>query len=144
MENSKIGRREFLSTGIKGIVIGSLALSSFDILKLVARDKHEEAEGPAKTISISDYPELASVGGYAFISKNVIVIRVSRSKFIALNNICTHKKCDVDFDGSSFECPCHGSTYDKYGKVTNGPATKNLKSYKTTYNSDDDTLTINI
>ncbi len=144
MEENKIGRREFLSKGFKGIVIGSLALSSLDIVKLVARDKFEESEGTAKTINLSDYPELASVGGYAFVSKNVIVIRVSRSKFIALNNICTHKKCDVDYDGSSFECPCHGSTYDKYGKVTSGPATKNLKSYKTTYNPDEDTLTINM
>ncbi|MCE1164442.1 MAG: ubiquinol-cytochrome c reductase iron-sulfur subunit [Bacteroidetes bacterium] len=144
MEDNKIGRREFLAAGIKGIVIGSLALSSFDILKLVARDKHEESVEAAKTINISDYPELATAGGYAFITKNDIVIRVSKSKFLAINNICTHKKCEVDFDGSSFECPCHGSTYDKYGKVTNGPATKNLKSYKTTYNSDDDTLTINM
>ncbi|MDD5363365.1 MAG: Rieske (2Fe-2S) protein [Ignavibacteria bacterium] len=144
MENNKIDRREFLFTGVKGLVIGTLALSSFDIIKLIARNKHEESSSPAKTISISDYPELASVGGYAFISKNVIVIRVSNSKFLAINNICTHKQCSVDFDGSSFECPCHGSTYDKHGKVTNGPATKNLKSYKTTYNADDDTLTINM
>ncbi len=144
MENNKIDRREFLSKSFKGVVIGSLALSAFDIIKLVARDKHADSEAPAKTIRISDFPELASVGGYAFISKNVIVIRVSSSKFITLNNTCTHKKCDVDFDGSSFECPCHGSTFTKYGKVTNGPATKNLKSYKTTYNSEENTLTINM
>jgi len=144
MDNNKIDRREFLLTGVKGIVIGALALSSFDIIKLIARDKHEESSEPAKIIDLSEYPELASAGGYAFISKNVIVIRVSSSKFLAINNICTHKKCDVDYDGSSFECPCHGSTFDKYGKVTNGPATKNLKSYKTTYSADDNTLTINM
>jgi nitrite reductase/ring-hydroxylating ferredoxin subunit len=144
MENNKIDRREFLLTGVKGIVIGTLALSTFDIIKLIARDKHEESSMPAKVITVSDYPDLASVGGYTFISKNVLVIRISSSRFLAINNICTHKQCSVDFDGDSFECPCHGSEYDKYGKVTHGPATKNLKSYKTTYNADDDTLTINM
>ncbi|MCI0471969.1 MAG: Rieske (2Fe-2S) protein [Ignavibacteria bacterium] len=72
----------------------------------------------------------------------MLVIRTSSSKFIAINTVCTHKKCDVDFDGNSFECPCHGSTFTKTGKVTSGPATKNLKSYKTVYNADNNTLTI--
>ena len=83
------------------------------------------------------------MGGNTTIGK-AFVMRTGSSKFLALSTLCTHKKCDVDFTGDGFECPCHGSTYDKSGKVTNGPAKKNLKSYKTTFNSEENTLTINM
>ena len=143
MDNSNFNRRDFLKTSFKTIAIGSFALSALDITSLIARasDKFEESTSE-KVISLSDYPELQSSGGYAIVAKRVIVIRVSQSKFISLNLTCTHKHCEVEYDGESFECPCHGSQYDKYGKVTHGPAEHNLKSYKTQFNSDDDTLTI--
>lgn len=146
MQKNDINRRDFLKKGAKTIAVGALALSSFDVLKLMASsDDYENVEGTVeKIINLSDYPALASVGGYAMITDKVIVIRKSSSKFIAINIVCTHKKCDVDYDGKGFECPCHGSTYNGNGKVLEGPATKNLKSYKVTYNSSDNTLTINM
>lgn len=146
MENNKFDRRDFLIKSAKSLAIGALALSSFDVLKLVAasKDLTDEQSVVQKVIKLSDYPSLANVGGYAMITNTVIVIRKSSSKFIALNTICTHKKCDVEYDGNGFECPCHGSTFDKNGKVTEGPATKNLKSYKVTFDSGENTLTINI
>lgn len=144
MGKENFNRRDFLKTSFKTIAIGSLALSTLDIKKLLAEGDKNKNSQITKVINLSDYPDLANVGGYAMVGGRNIVIRVGQSKFITLNTTCTHKKCEVDYDGSSFECPCHGSTYDKYGKVTEGPATKNLKSYKTTYNADDNTLTINM
>ena len=145
MDNSNFNRRDFLKTSFKTIAIGTVALSALDITALIARasDKFEKSTSE-KVISLSDYPELQSSGGYAIVAKRVIVIRVSQSKFISLNLTCTHKHCEVEYDGESFECPCHGSQYDKYGKVTHGPAEYNLKSYKTQYYSDDNTLTISM
>ena len=145
MKKENLDRRNFLKTSIKAVAIGTIALSSLDITKLLASasDKFEESSSP-KVIRLSDYPELRNIGGYALITSKVIVIRTSSSKFVALNLTCTHKQCTVEYDGTSFECPCHSSEYDKYGKVTLGPATKNLKSYKTSYSSEDDTLTINM
>jgi cytochrome b6-f complex iron-sulfur subunit len=146
MENKNFDRRNFLIKSAKSLAIGALALSSFDVIKLVAssKDLSDEQSVVQKIINLSDYPSLGNVGGYAMITKTVIVIRKSSSKFIALSTICTHKKCDVEFDGNGFECPCHGSTFDKNGKVTEGPATKSLKSYKVTFDSGENTLTINI
>lgn len=146
MKNKTTSRRDFLKTTAKAAVIGAAALSSLDVLKLAASVKDADyfESTAAKVIKLSDYPSLQSTGGYAMISSKVIVIRVSNSKFVALNIVCTHKKCDVEYDGSGFECPCHGSTYNKYGKVTEGPAKKNLKSYKTTYNAEEQTVTINM
>ncbi len=143
MEKENLNRREFIKTSFKTIAIGTLALSTIDIKKLVAQADQDNSATTAKVIDIADYPDLGSVGGYAIIGKTFIS-RTGQSNFLALSTVCTHKKCEVDYTGSGFECPCHGSNYSSSGKVTKGPAKKNLKSYKTTYNETDNTLTIDM
>lgn len=145
MEKENFNRRDFLKTSLKSIAIGSIALSAIDVKKLLAETEMDSysPSSISKVINLSDYPALGSVGGNADIGK-AMVFRTGDTKFMTVSTTCTHKKCEVDFDGSGFECPCHGSTYTKTGKVTNGPATKNLKSYKTTYSANDNTLTINM
>jgi Rieske Fe-S protein len=143
MEKENFNRRDFLKTSFKTIALGSIALSTIDVKKLLAEADSSGSTSAEKIINLSDYPDLGAVGGTAVIGKT-FVIRTGSSKFLALSTLCTHKKCEVDYTGDGFECPCHGSTYDKSGKVTNGPAKKNLKSYKTTYNESDNSLTINM
>lgn len=144
MEKDNFNRRDFLKTSLKTIAIGSIALSAIDVKKLLAQaENSNDSSAVAKVINLSDYPDLASVGGNATIG-NLFISRTGDSKFLALSLLCTHKKCTVDYTGSGFECPCHGSTYSATGKVTNGPATKNLKSYKTTYDADANTLNVNM
>ena len=45
---------------------------------------------------------------------------------------CTHLGCALRYNASedTYECPCHGSKYDKNGKVIVGPALKDLKKNK--------------
>ena len=60
---------------------------------------------------------------------NSLVYRESKHKFIILKNKCTHMGClliwnDID---KVWESKCHGSIFDKYGKVIYGPATRDLE-----------------
>lgn len=140
-----INRRNFLKKSARAAAVTVFLGSSVKLEDLIAGVKSAEAANKVtKTINISDYPALSKVGGYAMISSNVIVIRSSKNSFTALNTICTHKKCDVEFNGNKFECPCHGSEFTKTGKVLNGPAKKNLKKYSTSFNADTGELTINM
>ncbi|HSL70559.1 MAG TPA: FAD-dependent oxidoreductase [Longimicrobiales bacterium] len=43
--------------------------------------------------------------------------------------VCTHLKCVVHWNSleKSWDCPCHGSRFDPYGAVLNGPAISELE-----------------
>lgn len=47
----------------------------------------------------------------------------------ALNPVCTHAKCVVDWNSAerSWDCPCHGARYSIRGEVLTGPARKGLE-----------------
>ncbi len=48
-------------------------------------------------------------------------------RLFALASVCTHRKCKISPESDrTFSCDCHGSTFDADGKVTEGPATKDL------------------
>jgi glycine/D-amino acid oxidase-like deaminating enzyme/nitrite reductase/ring-hydroxylating ferredoxin subunit len=42
--------------------------------------------------------------------------------------VCPHLRCIVGWnsDEQTWDCPCHGSRFDRYGKVMNGPANEDL------------------
>ena len=53
-------------------------------------------------------------------------------KLIALSSTCTHRKCTLKAEHDhTFYCKCHGSTFDPSGKVTEGPAIRDLPIYAT-------------
>jgi Rieske Fe-S protein len=72
-------------------------------------------------------------GGYAadgvyprFHDQGFFIIRQGQTLF-ALSAICTHRKCKLIAEpDNSFYCKCHGSTFDPAGRVTRGPARRDL------------------
>ena len=62
--------------------------------------------------------------------EKIAAYRDPQGKLHEHSAVCTHLGCIVHWNGAekTFDCPCHGSRYDRYGKVINGPANKPLAS----------------
>jgi glycine/D-amino acid oxidase-like deaminating enzyme/nitrite reductase/ring-hydroxylating ferredoxin subunit len=58
------------------------------------------------------------------------VYRDTHSKLHECSAICPHLGCIVDWNSAekTWDCPCHGSRFDPYGKVLNGPANTGLEA----------------
>ena len=80
---------------------------------------------------------LTEVGGAVLVDSIAgvfLLSRASASGFMAVDAICTHEGCTVNGqDGSTYVCPCHGSRYNRDGRVIAGPAKANLRQYATTF-----------
>jgi cytochrome b6-f complex iron-sulfur subunit len=64
--------------------------------------------------------------------------------YVALYQKCVHLGCRVPWCLSSqwFECPCHGSQYNRVGEKKGGPAPRGLDRFALSVN-DDGTMSIN-
>jgi glycine/D-amino acid oxidase-like deaminating enzyme/nitrite reductase/ring-hydroxylating ferredoxin subunit len=61
--------------------------------------------------------------------ESIALYRDERGSLHAVNPVCTHAKCIVQWNTSekSWDCPCHGARYTADGKVITGPASKDLE-----------------
>lgn len=75
----------------------------------------------------------------------LLVIRREGERFVTLYLECTHAGCsgdDLSNSTSGIRCACHGSTFDLDGNVTGGPASSDLTSFTTVYDSSAKQVTI--
>jgi cytochrome b6-f complex iron-sulfur subunit len=61
----------------------------------------------------------------------ICIQKTGGDEYSALLMSCTHRGCELNFGGGIYSCPCHGSEFSKMGEVLEGPADKNLRSFKT-------------
>ncbi len=63
--------------------------------------------------------------------KKVGVYRNKNDEYYFVNPICTHLKCELQFNNSdkTWDCPCHGSRFAYNGILINNPAIFNLKCH---------------
>lgn len=144
--SNKISRREFIKRSAIGIAVGGTVLSSLDLNALAAtskRGKFSRISGDI-VVNLKDAKnsDLAKVGGAIFLDDEDMLVRTSQTQFVALSLICKHKGCTVELTGNKFVCPCHGSEYDINGKVTEGPAKKNLDTYEAVYDPEKECVTV--
>jgi nitrite reductase/ring-hydroxylating ferredoxin subunit len=88
-------------------------------------------------LSIRQHPELAEPGGSLRLlpdgwTEPLYVVVLDDGAFAAVGSTCTHRGCTVEPEGPGFTCPCHGSEYDRRGRVLKGPAARNLQPFPAT------------
>ena len=61
--------------------------------------------------------------------RKVAVFRDEAGELHRVSAVCPHLGCIVGWNkaASTWDCPCHGSRFDAYGRVLNGPASKDLE-----------------
>ena len=82
---------------------------------------------PERVVNAGPAAQYLADGVYArYRDLGFFIVRRGANLF-ALSAICTHRHCQLNAEANrTFSCPCHGSTFDPDGRVTEGPARRNL------------------
>jgi Rieske Fe-S protein len=126
----------------RGFVATCATLCGGALLGCVSMVTHPvPVTGGRVRIPLASYPELRRPDGAIKVlpeghTEPVYVVATAHG-FAALSPICTHRGCTVDVSGERLVCPCHGSTYDREGRVLKGPAQRPLPRYSVTRSGDD-------
>jgi glycine/D-amino acid oxidase-like deaminating enzyme/nitrite reductase/ring-hydroxylating ferredoxin subunit len=77
-------------------------------------------------------PRVIPPGSGAVVQRGLRRVAVYKDGLGALHEhsaVCPHLRCVVRWNSveSTWDCPCHGSRFDAYGVVLNGPANQNLE-----------------
>lgn len=102
---------------------------------VLAGSKAQANPAGERVVDVGPASNFAKDGVYAaFESQGFFIVRKG-SQLLALSAFCTHRKCKLAAESDrSFYCRCHGSTFDPNGKVTEGPAKRDLSQLSLTVN----------
>ena len=124
---SEINRRELLARGWKagfGLVGLAAAWTTWDIFKpgeAVGFGGTVKA-GAAEAVPKDNVTAVQAIRGY---------VTEIEGETVALSWKCPHLGCRVPWCDSSgeFECPCHGSKFNRLGEWREGPAPRGMDRY---------------
>jgi cytochrome b6-f complex iron-sulfur subunit len=124
-----ISRRSFLAlmgTGVCLVGLGSLVNAS------VLGFLYPNAMKIAPSIfSIGRPEDVLTRDGKVFLTKQKVFVETQSGRVRVQTAVCTHLGCTVNAVETGYQCPCHGSTYDRHGRNTGGPAPLPLVYFKT-------------
>ena len=120
----------FLWPGASSGFGGKIAVGSVADAQTAIGAKMPYYNATAKTYIVgypkADLPKAKKVSAYT-----PPIIAGMEAGFVALYQKCVHLGCRVPWCQSSqwFECPCHGSKYNKVGEKVGGPAPRGLDRF---------------
>ena len=122
LEPELMPRRDFL--GLTAWWSAAAALL-FGFLGAMRLPKAAVLPSPSKRFRVRLPASLEA--GQAFIPQGrSVAIYKETSGIFAVSTVCTHLGCIVKTTEKGFDCPCHGSKFNKDGSVVRGPAPKAL------------------
>lgn len=118
MENVNRSRRAFLWA-----VGALLASAAFLTRRLTGR------AAPARSLLVVKKRNVPARGALVYRESRIAVVR-DGNRYHALSLVCTHLGCTVQVTPKAVVCPCHGSVFDRAGRVVRGPADRALERYE--------------
>lgn len=119
-----ISRRTFLALmGVGACLAGAAGLAGASALGYMYPNAMKV---PPSIFSIGRPEEVLTRDGKIFYPKQKVFIETKAGKVRIQTAVCTHLGCTVNMVPTGYACPCHGSTYDRHGLNTGGPAPKPL------------------
>lgn len=150
--NASVSRRQFCSGACQAISGATLATMLSGCGGEGGADSPTSPGGRADLLGVSSGrytgsrvdvdvagSALTEVGGAVLVDSIAgvfLLARMAGGAFSAIDAVCSHQSCTVTgADGAIYVCPCHGSRYDRNGRVLAGPATAALRQFPTTFAS---------
>ena len=119
MENLPQSRRQFITTL-------ALLLASGGLLFRYLTPRSNKKRQVLVSCASADVPQS---GALVFQDERLALLR-DHSGLYALSLVCTHLGCTVTVSAHGLACPCHGSLFDRQGRVLKGPADRALRRLK--------------
>lgn len=122
-----LGRREFLTRGWQyavGLMGVAGGWTSWDVLRA-------RAEGGLGGVIKATGDAEVSAETTLFVAEAQSYLTRDGDKVLALWQRCPHLGCRVSWCETSgeFECPCHGSTFNRLGEVRSGPSPTGMQQF---------------
>lgn len=127
-----ITRRGFLGLATLGVIILSSLTALAGMLRLSKPNVYYEESRKFKIGKPGNFP----VGLIKSLEDQKVFIFSDTDGLHAITKICTHLGCIVALADFGFQCPCHGSRYNREGKVIAGPAPRPLAWLEISQNVD--------
>jgi cytochrome b6-f complex iron-sulfur subunit len=124
--SDELDRRQFLSTAWKvglGFVGVAGVWTSYDLL-------WPGSAGAGAEVRTVETGAVPAEGVLEVPAARAYLTRVG-DEIVALSEKCPHLGCRVPFCESSgqFECPCHGSVFNRIGEFREGPSPRGMDRY---------------
>lgn len=137
---AQITRREFFSSGGWISLMASAGLILLGNLRFFKPQVLFEPPSIFKVGMPDEFPK----NKFTFLpDRKVFIYRSDDDAFHAISAVCTHLGCTVKLASTGFDCPCHGSKFDKEGQIISGPPPRPLPWLSLT-KSRDGQLVVNI
>ena len=128
-EKEGVSRRSLLSIGWIASLVSLIGPGLANIRYLFPNVLYETPTA-FKLRKPADYP----ANSISFEEDRRLFVFNDRHGFRAMSAVCTHLRCTVGSFGpekdSTSRCPCHGSLFDKQGRVLSGPAPRPLDFFR--------------
>lgn len=126
-EDPMISRRSFLALmGVGACLAGAGALTGASLLGFLYPNAMKI---PPSVFSLGRPEDVLGREGKVFNPKQKVFVEAKEGRVRVQTAVCTHLGCTVNMVETGYACPCHGSTYDQYGRNTGGPAPLPLVYY---------------